>query len=84
MSETMITVEKVCLRCGSSHLVSAHLEHPMAFCVDHVTHHGRVHVSLKALLCQDCGHVEFWVPDSTQLIGERPHAPTTMLQEEDF
>ncbi len=78
------TTEKVCLRCQSGQLMSAHLEHPMAFCVDHVTHHGRMHLSLKALLCQECGHVEFWVPDAPQLLGQRQQAPDTALQEEDF
>ncbi len=76
--------EKVCLRCGSDNLMSAQLEHPIAFCVDHVTHHGRVHLSLKARLCQECGHVEFWMPDPPQLVGRHQPAETSKIQEEDF
>ncbi len=89
MSETVIAgekinAEKVCLRCGGDKLMSAHLEHPIAFCVDHVTHHGRVHLSLKALLCQGCGHVEFWMPDPSQIARQREAAGTATIQEEDF
>ena len=73
--------EKACLRCGGVRLMSAQLEHPIAFCLDHVTHHGRVHLSLKALLCQDCGHVEFWSPDPAQVVREQE---ATTIQEEDF
>ncbi len=72
MSETALTEEKIsgekaCLRCGGSNLMSAYLEHPIAFCLDHVPHHGRVHLTLKALLCPECGHVEFWMPDPLQI-----------------
>ena len=82
MSETVPTAETVCLRCGGSDLLPAHLEHPIAFCVDHATHHGRVHLSLKARLCRDCGHVEFWMPDPSQIA--RRDAPAAAIQEEDF
>lgn len=81
MTAEKASAEKVCLRCGGDKLISAHLEHPIAFCVDHVTHHGRVHLSLRALLCQGCGHVEFWMPDPPQLVGA---AETAKIQEEDF
>ena len=84
MSEDAVTTEKACLRCGGGHLMSAQLEHPIAFCMDHVTHHGRVHLSLKALLCQECGHVEFWMPDPSQIARQREAAETTRIQEEDF
>jgi len=86
MSENVMTAEKTgaeraCLRCGGARLMSAQLEHPIAFCLDHVTHHGRVHLSLKALLCQDCGHVEFWSPGPSQVVRE---GEATKIQEEDF
>ena len=86
MSEDAATAEKAgrgktCLRCGGARLMSAQLEHPIAFCLDHVTHHGRVHLSLKALLCRDCGHVEFWSHDPSQVVREHEEAK---LQEEDF
>ena len=84
MSEETTTEKKVCLRCGSGGLMSAQLEHPLAFCMDHVTHHGRVHLSLKALLCQECGHVEFWMPDPSQFVREHEAAEATKIQEEDF
>jgi len=77
-------VGKACLRCGGRHLMSAQLEHPIAFCMDHVTHHGRVRLSLKALLCQQCGHVEFWMPDPSQIGGQHEAAEATRIQEEDF
>ncbi len=84
MAEDLTAAEKVCLRCGGGKMMSAQLEHPIAFCVDHVTHHGRVHLSLKALLCEECGHVEFWMPDPSQLVGRRQPTETTKIQEEDF
>ena len=72
-----------CLRCGGTNLVPAHLQHTSAFCVDHTAHHGVLHVGLKASLCQDCGHVEFWVPDP-HILAAPPQKRDVVLQEEDF
>ena len=79
-----MSTEKACLRCGGNQTISAHLENPIAFCVDHDAHHGRLHLGLKASLCQDCGHVEFWVSDPTQIVAQREGAGANTLQEEDF
>ena len=84
MSEETTAAEKACLRCGSGHLMSAQLENPIAFCLDHVTRHGRVHLSLKALLCEECGHVEMWMPDPSQITQQHKEAEATRIQEEDF
>lgn len=81
MSEEATTTERACLRCGGGHLLAAQRENPITFCLDHAAHHGRVHLSLKALLCQDCGHVEFWAPDPPRIVREREAAA---IQEEDF
>ena len=81
MSEETTAAEKACLRCGGGHLLSAQMEHPTAFCMDHAAHHGRVHLSLKALLCQDCGHIEFWTPNPSRIVRQRE---ATTIQEEDF
>lgn len=77
-------MEKVCLRCGGQALIAAHLENPIAFCVDHDAHHGRLHLGLKALLCETCGHVEFWVSDPSQIVSQRKTGEASVLQEEDF
>ena len=79
-----MSTEKLCLRCGGTQTISAHLENPIAFCVDHDVHHGRLHLGLKAMLCQDCGHVEFWVSDPAQIVEQREGAGINTLQEEDF
>ena len=76
--------ESSCRRCGSARAVSAHLEHPLALCVDHASHHGVLHVGLRVILCQDCGHVEFEARDPAQLVRPRADAGATVLQEEDF
>ena len=86
MSENAMTAEKTCpektcLRCGGGRLLSAQLEHPLAFCMDHVTRHGRVHLCMKALLCQECGHIEFWSLEPPLIVEEHEAA---RVQEEDF
>ncbi|MBV9851164.1 MAG: hypothetical protein JO250_15960 [Armatimonadetes bacterium] len=79
-----MSAETACLRCGGAQLISAHLEHPIAFCMDHETHHGVQHLGIKAALCQDCGHVEFFVPDPSQIVKRRESEGIVVLQEEDF
>ncbi len=79
-----MTTETACLRCGGAHLVPAHVERPIAFCLDHAAHHGVLHLGLKAALCPDCGHVEFWVPDAAQILGQHSAKADTVIQEEDF
>ena len=79
-----MTAEKLCLRCGGSRLISAHQQNPMAFFIDHDTRHGMIHLALKALVCQDCGHVEFWTPDPSQIVGQQEIVESNAIQEEDF
>ena len=79
-----MTAETACLRCGGERLISAHLEHPLPFCVDHVAHHGVLHLGLKAAICEGCGHVEFFVSDPSQIVNPQEGAGTMVLQEEDF
>ena len=76
--------ETACLRCGGARLISAHLERPIAFCVDHAAHHGVLHLGIRAQLCEDCGHVELSVPDPSQIVRPPQAAGDTVLQEEDF
>ncbi len=76
--------ETPCLRCGGSQLIHAHLQHPLAFCLDHAAHHGVVQVGLKALLCEDCGHVEFVARDPSQIVGQQGVGKAGVIQEEDF
>ena len=76
--------ENSCLRCGGANLVAAHVERPLAFCVDHAAHHGVLHIGLRASLCPDCGHVEFWVPDPAQILGQNRVKADSVIQEEDF
>ncbi len=78
-----MTAETQCLRCGNANLVSTHLEQPMTFCVDHTAHHGRLRLALRARLCRACGHVEFQVPDPSQIVPGAPPAGS-IIQEEDF
>jgi hypothetical protein len=81
--EFTMTEEPLCLRCGGSRLIHAHLEHPLAFCLDHMTHHGVVAVGMKAAICEDCGHVEFLARDPSRIVGYQ-EAHKDSLQEEDF
>jgi hypothetical protein len=83
MRDEFMSQEMPCLRCGGSRLIHAHLEHPLAFCLDHATHHGVVTVGLKAALCEDCGHVEFLARDPSKIVGHQT-TDKDALQEEDF
>ena len=78
-----MTAETACLRCGGARLISAKLEHPLAFCVDHAAHHGTLRLGLKAFICEGCGHVEFFVSDPSQIVKPQNEADP-VLQEEDF
>ena len=73
-----------CLRCGGTRLIAAQVQNPMAFCVDHDAHHGVLHLGLRASLCEDCGHVELWVPDPSQIVRQTDALDAGALQEEDF
>ena len=79
-----MTTETQCLRCGNANLVAATLEQPVTFCVDHDSHHGRLKLGLRALLCRDCGHVEFQAPEPGQIAAPGPTASGSVIQEEDF
>lgn len=78
-----MTARSTCLRCGSAKLLPAHMEQPTAFCVDHAAHRGVLHVSLKASLCERCGHIEFWLP-GPDVLSAPQNDPPAVLQEEDF
>ena len=84
MPETTTAADTLCLRCGGGTLVASHLEHPIAFCVTHDAHHGRLRLGLNALLCLDCGHVELVVPDTSKIIGRPEAREAGVIQEEDF
>ena len=79
-----MTTGTQCLRCGNANLVVATLEQPMTFCVDHDTHHGRLKLGLRTLLCRDCGHVEFQVPEPGQIAAAGTTGMGSVIQEEDF
>ena len=79
-----MTSETVCLRCGNSNLVAATLEQPLTFCVDHADYQGRLQLGLKALLCRDCGHVEFQLSEPEQLSAPGTMGGGRVIQEEDF
>ena len=74
--------EPRCVRCGGTRLVSARLEEGMHFYVDQESGHGLHRFAMRANLCPDCGHTEFWVQNPAQILvlGEEEH----LLQEEDF
>lgn len=77
--------EKVCARCGSKTLVSARLEQPLACCIeDQATHHGALHLGLKATLCAECSHVDLWVANPSQIAEPRDTDNGHVIQEEDF
>ncbi len=79
-----MTTETACLRCGGARLIAAHLEQPIAFCVDHARHHGVLHLGMKAVICEDCGHVELSVRDPSQIVKQQEAAGDMAIQEEDF
>ncbi len=83
-SRPLCQLRKSACGAAAAELIAAHLENPIAFCVDHDAHHGRLHLGLKAMLCQDCGHVEFQVSDPSQIVEERRESETRGIQEEDF
>ncbi len=82
--DTAMSAGTNCLRCGGTRMISAQSEQPTGFCLDHHGHHGVLRVCLKAALCRDCGHVEFWAPDPGKLSEGRDASDTHTLQEEDF
>ncbi len=84
MPETTTAVDTLCLRCGGGTLVSSHLEQPLAFCVTHDAHQGRLRLRLNTLLCLDCGHVELVVPDTSKIIARSEASEAGVIQEEDF
>ncbi len=73
-----------CLRCGGANLISAQLEHGLSFCLDCDTHHGVRRVGLRAVICEDCGHVEFWAKDPTRVLRPDRADHNRIVQEEDF
>ena len=77
-----MTARTICLRCGGARLIPAHLEQATALCVDHAAHHGVLRVGLKASLCEECGHVELWLPDP-HVLGAAQHARSDVRQEAD-
>jgi hypothetical protein len=78
------TSTTTCARCGGTSLIPARLEQSMTFHVDDETRHAVCRVGMRAVLCQDCGHAEFWVMDPARALPCQPTEEEAALQEEDF
>ena len=73
-----------CLRCESQNVTPASLASPLAFCLEHSEQRGVRSLGVKATLCQDCGHIEFWVAGSLKHWEHPAHRETGTVQVEDF